>query len=470
VVTVRWGRYSVRTRLIAAIALLVGAALLAAGVALWVVESRRIAQGVDESIAQEFAEFRASFAADERLGADDRLDAFLRRNLPNDGEIVWMFPAAGQSQYIGTDDPNLLDSPAFAALVESMRERGGFADFAVGGTQYRVGVLPVRQGDQNAALVVTQNRTDALEELQDLLVTYALVGLLALVLVVAASGWLAGRLLRPITRLRDTARDISAGSLDERIEVTGHDDLTDLQVTFNEMLDRIEAAFATQRQMLDDAGHELRTPLTVLRGHLEVMDPADTEDVTETTTLVLDEIDRMSRLVDDLLVLAKARRPDFVRRGPTDLAELGDGVAAHCVALADRDWRTDLHATGVADLDAQRVTQALLQIADNAVRHTAPGDSITIGSRGSLTRVEYWIADTGPGVPPPLREQIFDRFSSTGGHDGFGLGLSIVRAIAEAHGGTVSLDATPAGSGAVFRLRLPIGEDREDNARGGATT
>ncbi|MFO6453146.1 MULTISPECIES: sensor histidine kinase [unclassified Aeromicrobium] len=452
--------FSVRSRLIAAIGLLVGAALLAAGVSMWVVESRRIDQSIDAAISQEFAEFRTAFATEPSVGADARLSEFLARTLPDDGEIVWMFPTTGGPSYIGDADRNLLDSPRFSALVEDLRATGGLRDFTAGGERYRVGVLPVQQGDAAAALVVTRDRTEATEQLNDLLITYALVGLLALVVVLAASSWLAGRLLQPLSRLRDTARDISAGSLDERLEVTGHDDLTDLQVTFNDMLDRLEAAFSTQRQMLDDAGHELRTPLTVLRGHIELMDPDDRAEVDETKALLLDEIDRMSRLVDELLVLAKARRPDFIRLEPVDLQTLGEGVVARSRALADRDWRTDLSAVGEAMLDGQRITQALLQFADNAVRHTQDGDTITIGSGATSTTVELWVADTGPGVPPELRDEIFDRFTTTGSHDGFGLGLSIVSAIAEAHGGTVVLDDPPSGSGAVFRLRLPRVQDR----------
>lgn len=455
-----WAGISVRQRLITAIAALVGTALLAAGVTMWVVESQRIDQGIDDAIAQEFAEFRKSFGRDEVIGADERLLSFLARTLPEEGEIVWMFPASGGPRYIGNEDRTLLDSPAFSALVDDLREEGGLRDFTAGRERYRVGVLPVQQGDQRAALVVTRNHSQAQEGLTELLTTYALVGMLSLVVVTAASGWIAGRLLQPLARLRDTARDISAGSLDERLEVTGHDDLTDLQVTFNDMLDRLESAFTTQRKMLDDAGHELRTPLTVVRGHLEVMDEHDPADVEETKTLLLDEVDRMSRLVDDLLVLAKSRRPDFVRREPVDLTALGEGVVARCRGLADRDWHTDLKAGGTAHVDGQRLTQAMLQLADNAVRHTQPGDTITIGSRSSLTTLELWVADEGPGVDPELRDAIFDRFTSTGSHDGFGLGLSIVSAIARAHGGTVSLDDTAPGEGAVFRLRVPITEDQ----------
>lgn len=463
-------RFSVRSRLIVTIGVLVAGSLIAAGIAMWVVESRRIDQRMRDSVAKEFEEFRTPVAAEAGLEADDRLRAFLSRNLPDQGEILWSFPTTGGPEFIGNADAALADSRAFRKLVASNTERGTITDFTVGGTDYIVGVLPVEQGRDRGALVITQNRSAAQQDLSDLLLTYALIGLLSLMLVLAASSWLAGRLLAPVTRLRQAAQEISAGSLDERIEVTGHDDLTDLQITFNEMLDRLEDAFTTQRQMLDDAGHELRTPLTVLQGHLEVMDRHDPDDVDQTTTLLLDEIDRMSRLVEDLLVLAKARRPDFVRREPTDLVALGDGLVARCGALAERRWDSRLEATGAGDVDAQRLTQAVLQLADNAVRHTGPDDTITIGTASGHDTLEIWVADTGPGVSPQLRADLFDRFSTSGHHDGFGLGLSIVQAIARAHGGSVTLDdpapdpAAP--SGATFRMRIPLRAEAVDDTEG----
>jgi two-component system OmpR family sensor kinase len=238
--------------------------------------------------------------------------------------------------------------------------------------------------------------------------------------------------------------------------VTGQDDLADLQRTFNDMLDRLESAFNTQRQLLDDAGHELRTPLTILRGHLEVLDQADPDDVSATRALLLDETDRMARLVDDLLVLAKARRPDFVVAASTDVELLTQGVLDRARGLADRQWVLDGVARTSAPLDGQRVTQALLQLADNAVRHTQPGDQIGIGSRLHEGQLELWVRDTGSGVDPAVRQQIFHRFvRDDDGGDGFGLGLSIVTAIAEAHGGRATLDDTS--PGATFRVQVPRG-------------
>src|SRR5690606_40161897 len=211
--------------------------------------------------------------------------------------------------------------------------------------------------------------------------TFALfaLGVLALVAVV---GWLvAGRLLAPLASLRRTAQRISDSDLSGRIEVTGgDDDVSELAHTVNAMLDRLESAFSSQRELLDDVSHELRTPLTVLRGHLELVDVTDPEDVDATRTLALDEIDRMGRLVDDLTTLAKADRPDFVLPSLEDLGLLTDDVFDKARSLGPRAWSLVARADAEGSLDRQRLTQAWLQLAANAVKFSEPGTAIRLGS------------------------------------------------------------------------------------------
>jgi hypothetical protein len=139
--------------------------------------------------------------------------------------------------------------------------------------------------------------------------------------------------------------------------VTGADDVTELTMTVNTMLDRLQWAFDTQQQFLDDAGHELRTPLTIVRGHLEVLDVGDPLEVSATRDIVLDELDRMARLVDDLVLLAQARRPDFVRFEPVDLDRLIREALDKAQALADRRWVLDAALPVVVAADAQRLTR-----------------------------------------------------------------------------------------------------------------
>ena len=292
-----------------------------------------------------------------------------------------------------------------------------------------------------------------------------MVALLSLLLVTAIAGWQSGRLLAPLRTLRETAEEISETDLSRRLPVTGNDDITALTRTVNGMLERLDEAFAGQRRFLDDAGHELKTPLTVVRGHLELLDSGSPAEVAETRELLLEEVDRMSRLVGDLILLAKSDRPDFVTTRPADLSRLTEDLVAKARGLGDRDWRLDGLAEVKVVVDEQRITQAVLQLADNAVKHTGPGDVVAIGSSYDGSSARIWVRDTGPGVPPADRQRIFERFGRSTvpeGDEGFGLGLSIVGAIIDAHGGTVAVeDADP--PGARFVITLPVvGSDGEE--------
>lgn len=460
-------RLSVRQRLTATIALLTSLAVVAVGLTLYALESRRIDRAIEASLSQELGEFRALETQNDPAtqapfdSADRLLQVFLERNLPDAHELLFAFPSSGRPSYQGDPDPTLQKSAEFPALVAELSDTGGSRTLELAGREYRVVVQPVAAGDQRASFVVVHDVSGSRADLRELMTTYALLAALSVIVIAGLASWLAGRLLRPVRRLRDMAHGIGDGDLGARLEVTGHDDLSDLQRTFNAMLDRLESAFATQRQLLDDAGHELRTPLTVLQGHLEVLDLDDPQDVKATRTLLLDEIDRMARLVDDLLMLAKARRPDFVRAQPVDVEALTHGALDRARALADRAWILDGVARSRAPLDGQRITQALLQLSANAARHTQPGDEIGIGSRVHDGRLEFWVRDTGTGVDPAVASTIFERFArGQDNDDGFGLGLSIVSAIAEAHHGDVVLDAPPVdggAGGATFRIRIPPG-------------
>lgn len=224
------------------------------------------------------------------------------------------------------------------------------------------------------------------------------------------------------------------------------------------MLDRVEGAFAAQRSFLDDAGHELRTPITVIRGHLELADPSVPLG-SDTRALVFDELDRMARIVEDLLLIAKAERPDFVVPGPTDIADLVRDIVQKARPLGDRAWELRNDALIVADVDRERVTQALMNLVRNAMQHTSEGDRITVWSAVRDDRLELGVTDTGEGVAPDDRERIFERFTRGASarrtrSDGAGLGLAIARAIAHAHDGHLELRDTP-GEGATFVLSLP---------------
>ena len=453
---------SVRTRITATVAALVLLALTAAGAIIYVLESARVESAARDQAEQEVAEFRNLQAdgldptTDQPFtSARELLDVFLSRNVPSDDELLigWV---DGRARYVSAGRHSALaEDPDLARTVTALLPTGAERTVTTPYGEVLVVVQPVQESTgARSGLVVATFMDDARAELRSLVRTYAVVSLLSLAGIVAIAAWVAGRLLAPIRRLNDTARAISATDLSARLPVTGNDDITALTRTANQMLDRLEAAFAAQRQFLDDAGHELRTPLTVLRGHLELLDHRDPADLAETRELLLDEVDRMSRLVGDLILLAKSRRPDFLVPVEVDLDQLATALLAKARALGERDWRldgpTDGTGRGSVVLDEQRVTQAVLQLADNAVKHTDRGDLVAIGADLRDGRLRLWVRDTGDGIAAADREAVLERFGRSRvrpGDDGFGLGLSIVRAIAEAHGGAVSVhDAEPRGT------------------------
>jgi signal transduction histidine kinase len=287
-----------------------------------------------------------------------------------------------------------------------------------------------------------------------------------LVIAIGAAWVVAGRLLRPVRELTDSAQSITETDLSRRIPVEGDDEIAVLARTFNEMLDRLEGAFTAQRTFIDDAGHELRTPITIVRGHLELMGD-DPEDRAQTLALVTDELDRMGRIVDDLLLLAKAEQPDFVQAEEVELSDLTTELLVKATALGDRDWRLDACGSGTMRADPQRLTQAVLNLARNAVEHTTAGAEIGLGSTRRNGEIRFWVRDTGPGIEPDERDRIFERFARgrrgrTRRSDGAGLGLAIVRAVALGHLGRVELDSRP-GAGATFTLVLPDARGRADD-------
>ena len=166
----------------------------------------------------------------------------------------------------------------------------------------------------------------------------------------------------------------------------------------------------------------------------------------------------MSRMVDELILLAKAERPDFLRTEVVDVAPLTAGLLDKAGALAPREWSIDGQGRGKIVADRQRLTEALMQLAQNAVAHTDEGETIALGSSLDGAEARFWVRDEGPGIAAADQATIFERFERRGPRSkggGFGLGLSIVRAIAEAHGGRVELESE-VGGGALFTVVVPV--------------
>ncbi len=322
---------------------------------------------------------------------------------------------------------------------------------------YRYATVPIIEpdGDVVGAFTIATDRGALLANLSETFRIYALVALVALAMIGVIAWTSVGRMLRPISVLEGKARHISEHDLSERIPVTGQDDLARLSHTVNGMLDRLERAFEDQRHLLDDASHELRTPLAIIRTNLELLEPRDPDDVTRVQGDLLDEVEVMSRLVDDLVTLAKSDRPEFVMRATEHLEELTTSTFSRAQALGDRDWQLDECAQGPINVDAQRITQAWLQLVTNAVKFSEPGSVIGLGSRSTGHETHLWVRDQGRGIALEDQAQVMARFGRVDDEvEGAGLGLPIASAIAAAHGGRLDVEST-LGKGSTFTLVVP---------------
>lgn len=472
------------------VVLLMAAVLILVNVVTWSALTTRTDERVERALDQEIAEFQefAAVGVDPNTGEPftdvaSLIRAHLERQYPEDSEILfgWVDEpgeaggAEGQTASRGTrgsTDPapgrirqgqeppyDLSADPATVEAVLGSPDARGVLDTPAGPVEWeKIRALAPEGGGAAGWFVIGYFTAQDHGTTTGTMGTLALVSGLGLVAAATAAWWVAGRILAPVRLVRLTAAEISEEDLTQRIEVSGRDDIAALAEQFNSMLDRLEGAFTSQRRFVDDAGHELRTPITIVRGHLELMGD-DPEERREVVRLVTDELDRMGRIVEDLLLLAKAQQPDFVRPEPVSLAELTSDIDAKVRRLGDREWRLEAVAEETVRLDPQRVTQAMVQLAANAVRHTAPGSTLRTGSRTSGSEVRLWVSDQGPGIPVEEQGRIFERFSRGGrtarGDRGAGLGLAIVRAIAEAHRGRVDLRSAP-GAGSTFTLVIPL--------------
>jgi signal transduction histidine kinase len=454
---------SARTRILLSFLVLLALSTLVSTLALRQILLGRVGERVEQALVQEVNEFRtlADIGRDPRTGrpfADVRavFDVYRDRNVLATGEDLFTF--VDGRPYLSSASPD-----ASRRLVERVGGLPGASGTVRGdvetpaGTIRYLAVPVVFDREQRGVFAVTQNLGQEQEEVDQAVQVAAGVSIAVLAFASLLAFLVAGRVLAPLNGLSQTARAITETDLTRRIAVSGDDELARTARTFNAMLDRIESAIDSQRAFVSVAGHELRTPITVIRGHLELLGE-DPEERRETLALVDDELDRMSRLVEDLLTLAKAERTDFLRYEEVDLDLFTEELLAKAEKLAPRDWSVAELGTGRITADRQRLTQAVMNLAANAAQHTRPGDPIALGSALRNGGAEFWVCDRGPGIAPADQDRIFERFVRAGDgrrhSDGAGLGLAIVDAIAQAHGGHVTLESAP-GRGATFTVRVP---------------
>jgi two-component system, OmpR family, sensor kinase len=450
---------SARTRILASYVILLALSAVLAIVALRQVLIIRLDDQVRDALEQEMREL-------DRLLADGRdpetgdpftslqalFDVYLARNVPSQDEAMLAFvdgrfyrSAVARFPLDRLPAETLADWEALASREPGEGESAtGSFDTDVGKGHFRV--ARVQLGADTGAFVVTVLPAEEQGEIARLL-TFGVAGSLAVLLLASASAWLiTGRVLAPVRLLTETARSISQSELTRRIEVRGTGEAPEMA-----------RAFKSQRQFVQDASHELRDPLTICRGHLELLGE-DPEDQRRTIALVMDELDRMGRIVDDLQLLAEAEQPDFLRREWMELELFTHELIAKAGALASRDWRLDSTGTGIFFADRQRLTEAVMNLAHNAVQHTLEDETVAIGTSMDEKEVRLWVRDTGTGITVSDQTRIFERFRRGTGanlrYRGGGLGLAIVKAIAEAHDGRVELESR-LGEGSTFTIVVP---------------
>lgn len=348
--------------------------------------------------------------------------------------------------------------------------REGFvtiADHDQGGPHYwRLHAEPVAGPDGAlAGWVLVARPLDLMEQALASLYQQILIGLPLVLLVSGLGGaFLAGRALRPLRLMSATAQRIEASDLSRRIPLAGApDEIAHLAVTFNGMLERLQAAFEREARFTSDAAHELRTPLTALRGRIEVaLSRERGPEEYRTAMLALQrEVERLIRLSCDLLYLAHLCGGAQMERETLSLRDLLHSIVDQMEPLAAAKSITvtvncdrDLAIVG----DPDRLIRAFLNLVDNAIKFTPDGGAVTISAEPEADDIRVAFADTGPGLPAHLVPRVFERFfraapdrsRETGGA---GLGLSIVREIAEAHGGGIDVATSPEGT--TFALHLP---------------
>ncbi len=332
----------------------------------------------------------------------------------------------------------------------------------------RVLTYPVREAGRITSLIRVGMSLESVSVTRHrfLLVMAALLPLA--VLLAGSGGWLlARRALRPVDRMTEAARRISAEHLDERVHTIGTgDELDRLATTLNDMLGRLDVAFRQIRQFSTDASHELQTPLTILQGEIEVAlrAPRTPDEYRRVLTSALEESARIASLVEGLLLLSRADAGVLrMDHQPVDLAHLVAEVRAHIQVLADaRGVTLDLGLLTPMTIqgDRQHLRRLLLNLVDNSIKYTPAAGRVTLALHKDGAWAVLCVSDTGIGLTPEERERIFQRFYRTPaavsrGEEGSGLGLCIARSIAEAHGGYIQVDSAE-GHGSTFTVRLPL--------------
>jgi signal transduction histidine kinase len=463
-----------RAQLALAIALVTAVALGLSFVAVYRGMGARLRDRIDEDLMTQVVEWDQLRAGAELSSADD-VERFAQRFIASQSyhpaSRVFVVDVSGGQPV--TNHPRILEQEQTREhegepeqeeeLVDGLLEAPvGLSDVSVEEAgRMRVLTRPIRKdGGQIGTLYIADPLTPVSDAQASLWRTFALVGSLALALAVAAGVLIATLIARPLRRMAGVAAAVDSGDLSLRAGAVGaRGEVAVLATAFDRMLERLERAFARQRDFVSDASHELRTPLAVLRAQVELLDrETDADTRREGTRVLLRRLDEMDRLVDDMLTLASAEAGRLVQPRPIDLEDFFEDVRRDLPLFGERDFRVE-RVDGVLEADPDRLTQVLRNLVRNAVAHTRPGGRVAVVGRAGNGWLSIAVSDDGPGIPPEQLERVFERFhrvdeARAPERGGTGLGLAIARAIVEAHGGRIWADSKP-GAGTTISLQLP---------------
>lgn len=460
--------------------------LLVFGAAVYVGLSRSLISTLDNHLQREAGQLIGglNFGAEgedeheEEHEREHRNNQLSLRYRPEDGVLWRVLDAQGRPVI----DPGYLSSISIdPSLITSDYAHFEYTTLA-SGVPLRLYNVPFVIEGRGAGMVQVAESYAHIQEVELRLIWLLGLGIPFTLIAASAGGWfLAGRALNPIDRITRAAQQISADDLHQRLDLNlPNDEVGRLAVTFDEMLARLEDGFERQKRFIADASHELRTPLTILKGDVEVAlhRPRSAPEYQETLEMVNQTADRLTSLVEELFLLARADNHQYpLQLESFNLAELlRQQVTSLLPRAASQNITLNLDAPDTLLLvaDSAKLTRLFLNLLDNALKYSNPGDTVSVTAVAHNGQARIAIADTGPGIPAEHLPHLFERFYrvdkararevAAGEKGGAGLGLAIADWLVKAHGGGIKV-ASQVGRGSTFTVWLPLEPSSPKNSR-----
>lgn len=388
------------------------------------------------------------------------LNTFLTQEIISEGKILLVLLDGKLHMSNPTNLPDFLKPPS--TRIETWAK---ITEPEWGETQTKFGIIyylakPFRTRErQKGVFVVVDLPSKENQMLRKAATNIEIVqGIMIIIASTSLLAWFAiGEIINRLRLVTETLKFFDESDLNQTILVAEENGISELTIALNEMLERFRSAFTNQQNFINDMSHELRTPITIIQSYLEELS-LDSEEQNQATAIIADEFNRIIRFADEMLLLAKAEQPDFLNLEIVEIGSLTETVYLKASTLATRNWQLEAKGSGRMIADPQRITQAILNLSQNAVYHTSEDSTIALGSVINNGKIFFWVRDTGEGIDPANFEDIFKRFTRVSNNLSLkraGLGLAIVQAIVQAHSGWVTVESQP-GHGSNFTIVIPL--------------